>query len=153
MDGTKKNKKELVKRVLLAGLVLLISCVGIGWYVFTDTFKDTAAEKADYTVNGLDLIKEFKQSDSSANKKYTEKIVTVNGRVSSIEPVDTTLNIKMADNTGSYVIFAFQQKDFEQVKKIKPGDSVSVKGSCSGGAYSDILETEFITFKRCSLNK
>jgi hypothetical protein len=33
------------------------------------------------------------------------------------------------------------------------GDKVSIKGSCSNGAFSTILETEYITFKRCAVNK
>ena len=59
----------------------------------------------------------------------------------------------MADSTGSYVIFAFQSQHLAEAKSIKQGDDVSIKGSCSGGAYSEILEAEFITFKRCALNK
>ncbi len=153
MVTQKPGKKSLVRKLLLGGLVLILAGGSIAWYLFTRTFEDTASTKPDYTVNAADLIKEFKQGDSLANKKYAEKIITVNGKISSIEPADTTLNVKMADSSGSYVIFAFQLKDAEAVKKLKEGDNLSVKGSCSGGAYSDILETEFITFKRCTINK
>ncbi len=143
-----------MKKLLAAGLILLFIGAGVAWYLFTQKFEDTAAAKADYTVQAKELINEFRKSDSAANKKYTEKIITVSGMVSAIEAADTTLNVKMADTSnGSYIIFAFQQQDFAAVKKIKQGDQVSIKGSCSGGAYSEILETEFITFKRCSLNK
>ena len=153
MEKEKPGKKNLVRKLLTAGLVLLLIGGAAAWYMLTKTFDDTATTTADYTVNALDLIKEFKQGDSAANKKYAEKIITVNGRISAIEAADTTLNVRMDDPSGSYVIFAFQRQDFEKVKKLKAGDSASVKGSCSGGAYSDILETEFITFKRCSVNK
>lgn len=153
MEKEKTGKKSLVRKLLVAGLVLIVVGGAAAWYMFTKTFEDTATAKADYTVNAVDLIKEFKQNDSTSNKKYAEKIITVNGKITSIESADTTLNVKMADTTGSYIIFAFQQQDFEQVKKLKEGVNVSVKGSCSGGAYSEILETEFITFKRCSINK
>ena len=54
--------------------------------------------------------------------------------------------------SGSYVIFAFQQQDKGLAEKIKVGEKVSIKGSCSGGAFSKILETEYITFKRCAIN-
>jgi len=60
----------------------------------------------------------------------------------------------MADTaSGSYIIFAFQQQHRGEAKKIKMGDMVSIKGSCSGGAYSHMLETEYIAFKRCAVNK
>ena len=153
MSTGSSTKKSTVKKILIAVVILIIAGIGTAWYIFTDKFTDTAAEKAAYTFSALDFIREFQQNDSASNKKYAEQIITINGRVSAIEQADTSVNIKMADSTGSYVIFAFQAQDAANVKKIKQGDSVSIKGSCSGGIYSDILETEFITFKRCSINQ
>ncbi|MBL0358598.1 MAG: hypothetical protein IPP72_17815 [Chitinophagaceae bacterium] len=148
-----ETKKGWLKKILIAAILLLLVGAGAAWYFFTQKFEDTASTKAEYTVNALDLISEFKKSDSAANKKYSEKIITVNGKITSVESADTTVNLKITNPEGSYIIFAFQQKDLADVKKIKEGDSVSIKGSCSGGSYSEILETEYITFKRCSLNK
>ena len=147
------NRKKL-KSIILAVIIVTLAFAGGIWYVFTQKFTDTEKEKADYTINAFDLIKEFKNNDSLANKKYAEKIITVTGLVTEVEAADTTVNIKMADTTsGSYAIFAFQQQNLTEAKAIKEGDKVSIKGSCSGGVYSQILETEFITFKRCALTK
>ena len=110
--------------------------------------------KAHYTVHAIDLIKEFQQDEAAANKKYTEKIIIVNGTVSEIKNADTTANIIMADmNSGAYIIFAFQQQHVAEARQMKVGDNVSIKGSCSGGIYSAILETEKIDFKRCTVNE
>lgn len=150
----KKNKRPWLKRLLLAGLVLLLGGSAAVWYIFNEKFTDTKERKADFTVNAMDFLSEFQKADSTANKKYAEKIIIVNGRVTATETADTTINIKMADTvTGSYIIFAFQQQHLAEAKSIKEGDSISIKGSCSGGVYSNILETEFVTFKRCTLNK
>ncbi len=147
---TGKFKK---KNILVAIVIVALAGVGLVWYLFTEKFGDTSKEAADFTVTATALISEFKKNDSAANKKFAEKIITVTGIVTSIEPADTALNLKMADSTGSYVIFAFQQQHIAEAKAIKQGDKISVKGSCSGGAYSEILETEFVTFKRCALNQ
>ena len=147
------NRKKLKSIILLVIIVALAFAGGV-LYVFTKKFTDITKEKVDYTINAFDLINEFKNNDSLANKKYAEKIITVTGLVTEVESADTTVNIKMADTTsGSYAIFAFQQQNLTEAKAIKEGDKVSIKGSCSGGAYSQILETEFITFKRCALTK
>ena len=149
-----KKPKPWLKKILIGAAVIFLIAVIVIWYILTEKFTDTAKMKAEYTVNALDFIREFKQNDSLANKKYTEKIMIVNGRVSEVELADTTVNIKFIDTaTGAYAIFAFQEQHLSEAKKIKEGDTVSIKGSCSGGAYSEILETEFITFKRCALNK
>ncbi|MBP6025075.1 OB-fold protein [Ferruginibacter sp.] len=154
MVVTKGKMNPWLKRLLIGGLLLLLAGGGAIWYIFNEKFTDTSERKAAFTVNAIDLIHEFQQSDSLANKKYAEKIITVNGRISELEAADTTINVKMIDTlTDAYIIFAFQQQHLKEAKQLKEGDSVSIKGSCSGGIYSEILETEFITFKRCAVNK
>lgn len=152
MMTTNMNKRY--KKWLLALFVLLLASGAVIWWIFTEKYDDTAIVKPDYTVNAIDFIKEFKQDMTGANKKYSEKIIVVNGTVSAIEAADTTANIKMIDTTnGAYIIFAFQQQHLNEAKQMKPGDKVSIKGSCSNGSFSNILETEYITFKRCAVNK
>jgi uncharacterized protein (DUF1330 family) len=152
MVTTKINKRY--KKWMLVLFVLLLAGGAAIWYLFTLKYDDTATVKADFTVNAMDFIKEFKKDMTAANKKYSEKIIVVNGTVSAIEMADTTANIKMIDTTnGAYIIFAFQQQHLNEAKSMKAGEAVSIKGSCSNGAFSSILEAEYITFKRCAINK
>ena len=154
MAKSKLNRQGWLKRILIAGILLIMLGSVMVWYILNDKFKNTANIEAAYAVNALDFIKEFEKDDSLANLKYAEKIILVSGVISEVEPADTTVNVKMANpETGSYIIFAFQKEDQAEAKKVTPGDTVSIKGSCSGGVYSTILESEFITFKRCILNK
>jgi len=156
MIPAQSQKKNIVKRIFIAAVILLVIGAGIAVYLFTDKFEDTAAVKADYTVNALQFMNEFKLNDTlnpAANKKYAEKIITVNGRVSTVETADTTTNLKIENADGAYILFAFQQQDQLAVKQVKAGDSISIKGSCNGASFSEILGVPFITFKRCSLNK
>lgn len=142
-------------KLIFTGLaVILLVGLGIVWYLFTEKFVDTAENKPDFTVNALDLIKEFQQNDSVANKKYVEKIIAVNGKVSEIESADTSVNIKFTDTTsGDYIIFAFQQQHLKDAKTLEEGKQASIKGSCSGGTKSEILGIQYISFKRAALNK
>ncbi len=152
-DGN-KGSKSLIKKILIAGFILLIVGAVSIWYIFSLKFTDTSEQKSDYVVNAIDFIHEFEKSDSLANIKYSEKIITVNGTVSEVEAADTTLNLKMTDSiSGSYIIFGFQKANLEEPKRVKAGDKLSIKGSCSGGAFSEILEVEYITFKRCVISK
>jgi hypothetical protein len=149
-----KRLKPKYKKILLGLFIVLLAGAGVVWYIFTEKFTDTANRKSDFTVNAMDFIKEFRQNASMANRKYTEKIVVVNGIVSTIEAADTTANIKFTNaSTGDYIIFAFQQQHLADAKKLKEGQQVSIKGSCSGGAYSQILGINYISFKRAALNK
>ena len=152
-DATKK-KISWRKRILVSLLVLAAIFASIYWWVATEKFSDTKDRKAHFEVNALDFIHEFQENDSAANVKYADKIIIVNGRVSEIEAVDTSFNIKFTDPlTSSYAIFAFQQQHQSEAKTVKVGDSISVKGSCSGSIYSEILDATAINFKRSTLNK
>lgn len=142
------------KKWLIAFFVLVITGGVVLWYIFNEKFIDTVEVKSDYTVNALDFIKEFKTDISLANKKYSEKIIVVNGIVSEVVPADTSANIIMKDTASeAYIIFAFQLQHLSDAKLIKEGERISIKGSCSNGVYSEILETENISFKRCAVYK
>ena len=129
MMASKGKMNPWLKKLLIGGLLLLLAGGGAVWYIFNEKFTDTSERKAEFTVNAIDLIHEFQQSDSLANKKYAEKIITVNGRISELEAADTTINVKMIDTlTDAYIIFAFQQQHLKAAKQLKEGDSVSIIG-------------------------
>ena len=140
---------------IFAGPVFVfISFMLMEKYIMNETFSDTAGIKAEYTISAADLIHEFATNDSAANKKYVEKIISVNGAASDVDiKSDSTINIKFVDSSGSFIIFSLEKDQFENAKNINPGDAVALKGSCSGSFFSDILGTTQISFKRSTLNK
>ncbi len=141
------------RKLFIAIVFLLLIGVGIAYYLFSMKFDDMNDVKADYEISAVDLIKEFQTNDSVANKKYTEKILLVTGKVSEMESGDSSINIKMSDEqSGSYIIFSIQKNEEGLLKDIKSGDVVVVKGSCSGAIFSDILSAYSISFKRCILS-
>ncbi len=149
---------------LKSGLVLATAFVSIVGFtlvskqaekkILQETFETTDNIKADYILASGELIKEFMANDTAANKKYLEKVLAVSGPVASIDiATDSGSTIKFADNTGSYAIFSLEKTQLNKVKMIKAGDTVSVKGVCSGSMFSEILGTTSISFKRSTLNK
>ena len=125
---TKQKKGPWLKKLMIAVLILVAIAAGIYWYVATEKFSDTKDRKAAYTVSAIDFIREFEKNENEANKKYKDKIITVNGRISEIEVADTTMNIKIIDTTSkSFIIFAFQEQHLSEPKKVKVGDTVSIK--------------------------
>ncbi len=140
---------------IIIGPVIAFTAYKMGEkFVMAETFTNTTDIKADYNVNATDLIREFTINDTAANNKYREKILVVNGKTTQVERLsDSTTTIQFADTTGSYIAFSFEKEQYEQVKGIKTGDEVSLKGSCSGSIYSEILGTTAITFKRSTINK
>jgi hypothetical protein len=138
------------KKILLGILILIILLIPLVWYLFAVKFDNTNDVKANFKVEALAMINEFNNNSSAANAKYVEKVVEVTGSVGSIEKVDSTANIKMIDEeSGSYLIFAFQSDQNNTIKQIKPHQKLIIRGSCSGGMFSEIMESNVISFKRC----
>ena len=148
------TKKKYLKWFFIAGVTLLLIGAGIYLYYILKPHKDTANVKADYVVEAIPFIKEFEKDVAEANTKYAEKIIAVTGTVTATEAADTTINIKMEDSSsGSYLIFDFQKQHLDEARSLKPQDVVTIKGSCSGGIFSKILGTYFVSFKRSTLIK
>jgi Tfp pilus assembly protein PilV len=149
MAHPSQNKKKWLRWIFLAIVAMALAGGAIFYYVMTAEFADTASEKPAYTISAMDLLTEFQQNDSAANKKYVEQILAVSGRVSEVEGVDTSATVKFVDSlTGSYLIFDFQSATSRQAAALQPGDSVTLKGSCSGSIYSRLRNAHMISFKR-----
>lgn len=148
------TSKKILKWLFIGSGALLAIALIVYFYFATLRHEDTASLSIDYTVEAIPFIKEFEKDHKAANQKYAEKIIAVKGIVTATEPADTTLNIKMADTTtGSYIIFAFQERHMGKAKSLTAGDHVIIKGSCSDGIYSEILGNYFISFKRSTVEK
>ena len=148
--------RPLLKKTIwiVAGPVFVfISFLLMEKYLMNKTYDNTATIKAEYEVTASGLIREFTLNDSAANKKYREKIIIVNGNPSEVDiQSDSTVNIKFTDSTGSYIIFSLDKNQYEKASTIQTNETVSLKGSCSGSVYSDILGTSSISFKRATIN-
>ena len=152
--ATGGNTVKKLGSVIIGPVFAFVSFMFIQQYLEKETHKNTSDIKADYTVNSDSLIKEFLTNDTATNKKYLEKVLVVNGKASAINVLaDSTSTIKFEDSTGSYAIFSLEKTELDNVKNIKTGDAVSLKGVCSGSIYSEILGTTSISFKRATLNK
>ena len=152
MTEKRTNKKGWMKNALFAFLLVVLLAGGAFWYIMNETFDDTAATQSAYTVSAQDLINAYQTNDSLANAAYREQIITVQGRVTEVEAADTTVNIKFTDPvTGSYLIFDFQSQHVADAKVLQAGDSVAIKGSCSGNIYSQLRKAHMISFKRSVL--
>lgn len=138
---------------LLLGPVFAFT--GFKWVersVWNETHKNTTEIKAAYNMAADTFISEFITNDSAANNKYREKIIEIHGDVSQVTiNSDSTSAINFESSDGSYIAFAFEKEEYNNIANVKVGDHITVKGSCSGSIYSDILGTSSISFKRSTI--
>jgi hypothetical protein len=128
------SKKVKIIGILL--LVVLLLAISIN-YVFHGGARDLAKEEAEFTVSSKAIIVEFSSDVTSATKKYSDKAISITGKVTAVS--DSILTI---DQT---IICNFKSP----VSTIKKEQSISVKGRFVG--FDDLLGE--LKFDQCSVNK
>lgn len=126
--------KRGIRNLFLFALGVGIIGVAIGLYLYTKKAPDLLKVKADFTLSVSELTNEFSQDETSASARYIDKIVEVTGPVASIEATsDSTMNVTLTEEGElSGVICTFHNTSNPAWDKIKEGETITVRGVCSG---------------------
>ena len=128
-----RKKVEIIGILLV---VILLVAISIN-YVFHGGARDLASEKVAFTVSSKDIILEFASNVTSATKKYSDKAISISGKVTAVS--DSIITI---DQT---IICNFKSPD----SNIKKEQSISVKGRLVG--FDDLMGE--LKLDQCSINK
>ena len=107
-------------------------------YLFLQPVKDISSQKTEIYVSAEQLIKDFNTSPDSSDILYKNKVLEVDGKVSSTEVSDSFGTI-LLDNGGNYIIVAnCVPKEYKNnLKALIKGHSVKIKGIYSGYVIND----------------
>jgi hypothetical protein len=135
--------KLYVKIALFVVLVIAISGILYGLYMFNLKHPDMAKAKPDFIITSTVLQKEFEDNEKSASAKYINKILEVTGTINSISADSSHLNIslKSASDISSVICSLPAISD---ASKFKTGEEITLRGECSGFLMDVLL-------KNCSL--
>ena len=127
------------RKVKIVGILLLaVLLIGISInYVFHGGARDLATEEAEFTISSKDIIDEFSLDVAKANLKYSDKAISISGKVTAVSDSIVTI-----DNT---IICNFKIPD----SNIKNNQSINVKGRLVG--FDDLMGE--LKLDQCSINK
>ena len=138
----------MFKRIVL--FIIILGIIGaIARYMFNKPPRDISASKEDFVLSATDFYKEYAADETVANHKYLEKVIAVEGSVVEIElenSKEPTVALKTSDPEIT-VRCGFKKELLNDVKKIKAGDKVKIKGKCDGMDMFGVVITQ------CSLIK
>lgn len=128
----------MVKRIaLVAGAVLLL---GIFAVVYVFNKPHASVGDPEYFVDATDLIAEFEENESAADKKYVGKAVAVTGRVTDIMEQDNSFVILLGDSISvSRVSCTLQNNQDSMAYGLRKDDVLTVTGICSGRLLDVVL--------------
>jgi hypothetical protein len=129
-----------MKKILMIVLIVLASAVAYGYYLYHKPHQGIANKEADFTLDSKTLFNAFDQDEDGANKKYLGKVVAVYGKVTD-RAVDSkgTFSLILEGGEMAGVGCQFDKSVLDEVKNLKPGQVIKVKGKCTGMLMDVVL--------------
>jgi hypothetical protein len=117
---------------LFIALIVVLSVISAGVYLFYKGPVDTGNIKPDFTVAAVDLQREFSENESAASEKYINKIIEVKGIIASVDKAEgnnINISLRTGDETSSVICTVTGLKGREDLQQ---GNEITVRGVCSG---------------------
>ena len=130
------------KLIIFIGILAI--CAGIfGYYKYNQPHKVISESEADFVMTPSDLLQSYETDEKAADLAYLDKIIKVMGKVRDINMEEKGASLSLdTGNAMSSIICEFESGD--DLAKIQVGDSVTIKGICTGKLMDIVLV-------RCSL--
>ncbi len=130
-----------MKKVLVVVLVIALIAAGYGFYLYNKPVADTNDLKAAYTLSADELFNQFENDESGANAKYLGKIIEVNGKIREFSIGDSgEINLVLSSGSDMFGINCGLSKGQDsEYRNFREGDSIKVKGECSGISMDVVL--------------
>jgi tRNA_anti-like len=140
-------KKKNILRYIVLPLLLVIGLAAVYIYrEYNRTHKDTSRLKPDFEITATGLLNEFVSNETASNKKYWDKVVLVNGVVKELNRDERGLYTAALGDTSSLsaVRCVFDSTHGREAAVLQVGQSVSIKGICSGFNADELLGSDVI---------
>lgn len=125
-----------IRYVIVAIIGLAAIGAAIGLKMFYKPHADINKMKTDFKVQASTLIDEFAKEEEAATTKYQEKVLEINGKVSSKNqlPNGTTLLMLEDEMQGisCQLDSSWASANRSVIESLEPGKPVTVKGVCKG---------------------
>jgi hypothetical protein len=121
----------VIKKLLYGILVLLLGVGVVGYYLYQQAPASADNQDAAFSLTAAALLGEFQQDEAAANSKYLGKWLEVRGTINLMDADEGM--IYLGEPAAASSISCLLDSGLQStITAHKPGDSVSVKGYCSG---------------------
>lgn len=140
----------------IIGACILTLAILAGIYFFREynrTNDNLRSLDADITIAAPELLKAYQENDSVANKKFLGKVLMVEGKIKSVD--ESAGNISLDDAATNAVVRCAMDSTIQgDLRLIKRGNTISIKGVCTGFNKDDTgLLGDEVILNRCVLVK
>lgn len=132
---------------VLLSIVILVVAGGLYFYrEYNRTKTDTAKLSPDFSLSATDLVREFETNEELSNKRYWDKVLSVQGTVKELTKDDKGFfTVVLGDtNIMSSVRCSIDSVHSGEAATVVKGQQVAVKGICSGFNRDELLGSDVI---------
>ncbi len=128
------------KIVLLLSILLLVAGLYMYYGIYNRSYKNIETISAEVKISSTELVSSFMMNEKFANSIYRGKIIEVDGVLKEVTFLNNRNTVLLySDNKYSSVLCDMQANQIEEVKKLKKGQKVKIKGVCKGFLKDAIL--------------
>jgi hypothetical protein len=132
---------KTIAKFWLVGTIVLAFGAGIGLFLYNLPQRAVATEAPAFRLTARELVARYNREESQANALYLDQVLEVTGPVGQIitgSSGETTLILREEGEVFG-VICTLDGDQPEMVRQVKPGETVKVKGLCTGMLMDVVL--------------
>lgn len=129
-----------IKKIIIGILILGSLGAFVAHKIYNKPHVNVEKASADIVISANKILEDFSTDETTANTKYSKKIIEVKGVISDtkIEKEKGIITLKTNDDFGS-VLCHLSEAATKQMGALKEGQIVTVKGICTGYLMDVIL--------------
>jgi hypothetical protein len=120
------------KKIFFGIGVVLLCLAAWGIYSVYKPHRNVEGEEAAATMTATNLYNEFKNTESAADKKWVGKVIEVSGTISSVNEAGSYASVNLVATADGGINCSILKKDLSPDDKFNKGDSITIKGKCTG---------------------
>lgn len=128
---------------LLIAIIISIAVILLAGYLYFRYMPDkkVSGVAPDYKVSCTEIAMEYEANPEASDKKYIDRIIEVTGKIDEItkDQNNSFVFILREEGSNSGVLCTLSQESDKNVSKYRVGDSVKIKGTCSGMLFEVVL--------------
>jgi hypothetical protein len=115
------------------GIGIALLCLAIlGIYSIFKPHQNVEGESPVASFSARDLYSEFQHDEAAADKKWVGKVLEVKGVISSVSEAGKYESVNLAAASDGGINCSFLKKDMDSDTGFNKGDSITIKGKCTG---------------------
>ena len=131
--------KSIKYIIIFVLVIVLIGIIGFLTFLYAPK-ANVNNKKAFQNVTAIDLYSQFDTDEQASNAKYIGKIIAVKGSIGEMEEDEngSTVILLEAGEIGG-VLCTLEKSQTEKGKTLTFGDTITIKGMCTGMLNEVIL--------------